>query len=241
MRLSIDSTQKHIILLKLVELYEHAPDFGRGPVMAMSEERHWLSSVGALLKAISIEHDVKHTINIGMLGQYHDFAINSILSQIGDAIEELKLDLELDGRSEIGSAYEPGDVYRFYADLRAIISAVQSEIVVVDPYFNGEAFDAYLSSTPNEISIKILADRYTEDISKYVSRHIEQFQSKIELRQTKELHDRLLIIDNRDCWVVGQSIKDAAKKATYLIPLSPAISESKLNIYSKIWERANEC
>ena len=80
-----------------------------------------------------------------MLGQYHDFTINSILGQIGDAIEELKLDLELDGRSEIGSAYEPGDVYRFYADLKAIISSVQSEIVVVDPYFNGEAFDAYLS------------------------------------------------------------------------------------------------
>lgn len=241
MRLTIDSTQKHIILLKLVDLYDHVPDFRPGPIKAMTKERLWLSAVGALLKAISIIYEAEYKTAISMLSRYRDFAINNILSQIGDAIEELKLDLELDGRSEIGSAYEPGDVYRFYADLKAIISSVQSEIVVIDPYFNGDAFDAYLSSMPNETSIKILSDRYTDDIGKYVSRHMEQYHSRIEVRQTKELHDRLLIIDNTDCWVVGQSIKDAATKTTYLIPLSPTISEAKIKIYSEIWERANEC
>ena len=179
MRLPIDSTQKHIILLKLVDLYNHVPDFGDSPIKAMSEERLWISQVGALLSAISIGNEVKHKTNINMLVQYKDFAINSILNQVGDAIEELKLDLELDGRSDIGSVYQPGDVYHFFTDLKEIITSVNSEIMVVDPYFNGEAFDAYLSSIPNKKSIKILADKYTDDIGKYTSKHMEQFQSKI--------------------------------------------------------------
>lgn len=224
-----------------MDLYEHIPTFGTRPIQALSDERKWLSAVGALLCSISIEYKVNHQVNMNMLGQHFDFALNNILGQIGDAIEKLKLDLELEGRSEIGSAYGPGEVYRFFTDLKAIIGSVHTEIVLVDPYFNGDAFDAYLSSIPNNKSIKILADRYTDDIGRYVAKHIEQFKSKIEVRQTKELHDRLLIIDSKDCWIVGQSIKDAAKKATYLIPLSPNIAESKIKIYSEIWQRAKRC
>ena len=240
MRLINDSTQKQIILLKLVDLYENKPDFGNGPIKAMSKERLWLSSVGALFKAIGFQHESKHSSNMGFLGRYRVWAIDNILGQIGDAIEELKIELELDGRSEIGSAYEPGDVYRFYADLKAIISLAQAEIIIIDPYFNGDAFDNYLSTVPNQISIKILANRYSEDIRNYMSKHIQQFQSKIEVRQSKELHDRLLIIDNTDCWVVGQSIKDAARKSTYLIPLASSSADAKKSIYAGIWERAKE-
>ncbi len=242
----MDSTQKHIILLKLVELYEHVPDFGEGPIKSMSKERHWLSSAGALLKRISIRHndeyeDSMSSLSLSCDSTSHGSAIDLILGQIGDVIEELKLDLELDGRSEIGSVYEPGEVYRFYADLKAIISGAQFGIDIVDPYFNGDAFDDYLSSAQKKISIRILADRYTDEISKYVSKHIEQFQSKIELRKSREIHDRLLIIDKSDCWIVGQSFKDAAKKTTYLIPLPKAISKLKINIYSEIWKRSNKC
>lgn len=236
-----DPLKKHIILLKLVDLIEHIPNFGSGPIKALSKERQWLSSAGALLNSVGVDYTVNYRVNMGMLNQHQDFAINSILGQISDAIEDLKLNLELEGRSEIGSVYEPGNVYRFFADLKAIISSAQSEIIVIDPYFNGEAFDAYLSSVRNSSCIKILADRYTDDIGKYVKKHIEQFKTNIEVRQSKELHDRLLITDGNDCWIVGQSIKDAANKTTYLIPLSPNIAEAKIRIYSEIWGRAVKC
>lgn len=240
MRLTVDSTQKHIMLLKLVDAYENVPDFGDGPVKAMSPQREWLSRMGAIFKTLGVEHSVKHNTNMSILAQYKDYALNNIVSQIGDVIEEIRLDLELDGKSEIGSVYEPGDVYRFFADLKSIISNVQKEVVIVDPYFNGEAFDAYLATTPSGISINILSERYTDDLKHYTEKHVQQFGTDIELRKTKEIHDRLLIIDQTDCWIIGNSIKDAARKATYLIPLSPSISASKIDIYAQIWGRANK-
>ncbi len=96
MKLIKDSTQKHIILLKLMDLYENRPDFGGVPIKATSKERLWLSSVGAVLKAIGVSNQLEHNLNMRMLSQYPDWAIGKILGHIGDAIEELKLELELD-------------------------------------------------------------------------------------------------------------------------------------------------
>lgn len=229
------------MLLKLVDAYDNIPDFGDGPIKAMSPQREWLSKMGAIFKTLdSIGHGTRHNTDMSMLGQYKDFALNNILSHIGDAIEEIKLDLELDGESEIGSVYEPGDVYRFFTDLKSIISNVQKEVVIVDPYFSGEAFDAYLATSPSGISINILSQKYMDDIKHYADKHAQQFKTDIELRKSKEIHDRLLIIDRTDCWIIGNSIKDAARKATYLIPLSPPIAASKIEIYGQIWGRANE-
>jgi hypothetical protein len=39
---------------------------------------------------------------------------------------------------------------------------------------------------------------------------------------------------------MGGSIKDAGKKATYLIPLATPITEAKYAIYNEIWDRSNE-
>ena len=74
------------------------------------------------------------------------WAINQIKGQVMDAIEALKLDLELEGRGDIGNVYAAGEVYKLFSDLKEIIGAATKEILLVDPYFNGEAFDDYLST-----------------------------------------------------------------------------------------------
>lgn len=88
--------------------------------------------------------------------------------------------------------------------------------------------------------MRILSERYTDDLKSYTEKYSAQFGTSIKLRKSKEIHGRLVIIDQSDCWIVGNSIKDAAKKSTYLIPLSPKIATSKIGIYEEIWTRANE-
>lgn len=122
---AIDPMQKHIMLLKLVDAYENVPDFDNGPVRAMTPQREWLSKLGAIFNALGVQHSVNYRTHMGMLSQHKDFALNNIISQVGDAIEELKLDLELSGKSEVGSVYQPGEVYNFFSDLKAIIGKAQ--------------------------------------------------------------------------------------------------------------------
>ena len=130
---AIDPMQKHIMLLKLVDAYENVPDFDNGPVRAMTPQREWLSKLGAIFNALGVQHSVNYRTHMGMLSQHKDFALNNIMSQVGDAIEELKLDLELSGKSEVGSVYQPGEVYNFISDLKAIIGKAQKNIFVIDP------------------------------------------------------------------------------------------------------------
>ena len=233
--------EKHILLLKLTEALENAPDFGDKPIMeAASPQRQWLSKVGALLSRLSIDRKVQFKSSFTTLVQYWKPAIVQIQGQVLDAIEEIKLELELEDRSDIGSAYAPGDVYRFFADLKEVINSAESEVIIVDPYFNGEAFDAYLASANAELNIQILADRYSKDINTYIQKHASQFQTQIELRRSKELHDRIIFIDHDVAWIMGGSIKDAGKKATYLIPLQTPIALAKKQIYQEIWTNSKE-
>ena len=234
--------EKHIILLKLIDALENAPDFGNTPELtAGSPQREWLSVVKALLDRLSpLSGDIKFGSLYNMLQQHWLYAINGIKGLISDAIAALKLELELDGRSEIGSAYAPGEVYRFFADLKTIISNAKKQVLVVDPYFNGDAFDAYLSTINSEITVAILANKYTKDIAAYVEKHTAQYGANIVLRKSKDTHDRLVFIDDNECWIMGGSVKDAGKKATYLIPVSPELAEQKLTIYLDIWNSATE-
>lgn len=231
--------EKQIILLKLSEALENAPEFGDKPLLDTAiPQRQWLSQVGALLTRLGIEKKVQYQSSFSMLYQYWSLEIMQIKGQVLDAIEEIKLELELDDRSDIGTAYAPGDVYRFFADLKNVINSASTDVMIVDPYFNGEAFDAYLSTADTSLNIKILADRYSKDISDYIKKHKIQFKTDTELRCSKKLHDRIIFIDDEAAWIMGGSIKDAGKKATYLIPLASQLSVAKKEIYNTIWSDA---
>lgn len=238
----IDPIHKQIILVKLDDLRGNVPDFPEsGPIAGDSPQRQWLSQAGALLKKVDPVRygwNFDQSVN-GVLGMSRAWGINGIKGQILDAIEALKLDLDLEGRGDFGNVYGAGQVYEFFRDLKAIVGAASKEALLVDPYFNGQAFDDYLSTMRPGKTIKILAERYVDDVQRFAARHAQQYGTNIEIRRSSELHDRLVIVDNSDCWVVGASIKDAAvRSSTYLFPLQPVLANAKRDIYSEVWDRA---
>lgn len=237
--MGVTPMQKHIILLKLTKLLEVVPRFENRPIEPTSPERKWLSEVGALLTKLDRAHyGSLVSTRLSFLKISPKPNADDIVGCAYDALEAIKLDLELDGRSEIGTAYEPGDIYKYYADLKDVINGAASEIMVVDAYFNGEAFNAYFGSVTNGIAIRLLLDRYADDTKAYADKHNAQYQASIEVRASKELHDRVIFVDQTDCWITGGSIKDAGKKAAYLIPVGPELAQAKLSIYETIWNRS---
>lgn len=235
--------ERQIILLKLTESLEQTPDFGDQPVMDPATlQRQWLSKVGVLLSRLGLDKKVQYNASFRTLIKYWKHAIVQIKGQVLDAIEELKLELELDGRSDIGNVYESGDVYKFFVDLKSIISNAKNELLIIDPYFNGEAFDTYLSEVDLLVNIRILVgNRCSKEIKEYVDRHKTQYNSSIKVKKSSKLHDRVIFVDDDVSWIIGGSINDACKKKpTYLIPLATPITIDKYAIYSEIWDRADE-
>ena len=79
----------------------------------------------------------------------------------------------------------------------------------------------------------------TENLKAAITKFVAQNAANIEARLSDVIHDRVLFVDDRSCWVLGQSIKDAAKtRPTYLAPLDHETVVLKKAVYEDIWLRA---
>ena len=233
------AVEKHILLLRLTELVESSPEI-TDPVT--QDQRQWLSCVGAVFSLLKdpMWH-IKLNSSMDPIGKSPATAAKQVVGYAYDVIEILKLELELDDRSEIGSVYEPGNIYRYFADVKEVIAGATTEIFLIDPYFDGEIFDAYFGQVSSDVCVRLLVDRYASDLKGYVERHIDTFGSQIKLRRNKkELHDRMLFIDAESCWFTGGSFKDAGRKASYLIPFGAELTNLKSSIYGDIWDRSRD-
>lgn len=223
----------------MTELVEAVPEIS-GQITG--DQRQWFSRVGAVFSRLKdpMWH-IKFKSKVDSIGLWPATAANEIIGYAYDVIEILKLELELDGRSEIGSVYEPGDVYRYFADVKKIIAEAAEEIFLVDPYFDGRIFDSYFGEVGSKMRLRLLVDQYASDLKGYVQRHVDAFGSQIELRRNKkDLHDRMLFVDAENCWFTGGSFKDAGRKASFLIPFGTELTRKKYAMYQAIWDRSGD-
>jgi hypothetical protein len=136
-------------------------------------------------------------------------------------------------------AFGPGAVYDFHRALRDLLASATTKLLIVDPYLDDQIFDAYISMVSSQVVVRLLARKYAASLAPAVQKFIAQKRMTVEVRSSQEIHDRVIFIDGRSCWVLGQSIKDAAKvKPTYLAPLAPDASQLKKTDYERIWTTA---
>lgn len=228
--------EQHIILLKLNELIGNMPDMSINPDFGASPQRRWIAEVGALVCRVDTLRKLEFNTARLQLNQYWASSIKQIQGIALDVTEEIKLDLEISGKAEIGSAYASGEVYKFFAELKSIVSGAESEIFIIDPYFDGEAFNNYLADVYSGIEVRIFANKHAQDVRKYIDKHKAEYKSNIEIRKNRKLHDRLIIVDRNDCWITGGSVNHGGQKSpAYLIPLGAGLTQEKLRIYDELW------
>lgn len=231
--------EKQVLLLKLLHELETAPDFGTQYLAdANSEPQRWIARVGALLSRVSIEHKIAFKATRQTIIQFWPVVREPLRQNLLAAAEEIRLELELYGHENIGRVYDAQKQYDFLRDLKEIILGAQKEVFVIDPYFNGQAFETYLGPLGDSCSIRVLCSKYSNEVASHIAAFGAQFGMMPKLKRSSKLHDRLVIIDSSDCWIVGGSIKDAGEKPTYLVPLPPRISMTKVSIYEDIWQQA---
>lgn len=228
--------ERQILLLKLCHEFESSPSAGdKYNGDASTPVQQWIARVGAILARVSVQRGIEFKSIKATSVQYWTFSYDNLRRTMLETIEELKLELELDGRDEIGQVYDAEKQYDFFTDLKGIVSSAEREVFIVDAYFDAATFHAYLSTVDPCISIRILCSRYANDLAACVQTFTAQTKGSVEVRKSQDTHDRVLFVDQSDCWIVGASIKDAGRKPTYLIPLQPQLAKAKQPIYENIW------
>ena len=226
-----------LLLAQLRALLERTPDFEEYSPTS-KEHLVWLGQANALISRWDIlEASSFRTASDFLPMPYlRDNHIAKIYGIVHRAVADLELKVPADTTINFG----PGAVYDFFRELNELIASAETSIFIIDPYLDHTVFDHYLNARKPDVTVRLLLSKGVEKIKPATDKYIGQFGEVLEVKSSKGIHDRVIFIDNYVCWVLGQSVKDAAKaKPTYLAPLSPDVVPAKLADYDRIWNEAN--
>ncbi len=99
------------------------------------------------------------------------------------------------------------DAYKFVSDL---VKKVKTSLILVDNYIDESVLTLFSKRNKN-VSVRI----YTKNISKQLQLDVKKFNSQYEpivLKEFNKSHDRFLIIDEKEVYHLGASLKDLGKK-----------------------------
>jgi len=106
--------------------------------------------------------------------------------------------------------YFDGQIFDAYSFVINLIKTAKKSIVLIDNYCDDSVL-LMLSKRAKNVSAKI----YTSKISKQFKLDIEKFHQQydpIEIHTYRKSHDRFLIIDRKEVYHIGASLKDLGKK-----------------------------
>ena len=132
--------------------------------------------------------------------------------------------------------YDKGQVYYFYTDIREITKNVQKEVLIMDAYADEDLLVLYLEKIPLNVKIRILTNKPQGNFIQIAKKFKIKPKVDFEVRRSKDCHDRLFFVDN-SCWVIGQSLKDAAKKPTYLVKIKAYALFKKM--FDDLWANSS--
>jgi hypothetical protein len=225
---------KVALLAELKAVAERAPDFN-GYTPSSRPHLEWIGRAYALLSRWDRLEAVpfKTAADFLAIDVTRDMNVAQMLGVVHRAIA----DLEIEVPALPPQAFGPGAVYDFHKTLRDLLASATKSLLIIDPYLDDQIFDAYLSAVSQQVAVRLLAREYAASLKASVQKFVAQKKMAVEVRSSKAIHDRVVFVDDGSCWVLGQSIKDAAKaKPTYLAPLAPDAAQLKKADYEQIWK-----
>lgn len=148
---------------------------------------------------------MKNIINTSLIEQKY---INSLVLEHDNEIRLLQESFnKLSTKEKINHIFYNGQIYDAYSLLIDILNKAKKEIIIIDNYAGKELFDI---TKDIKVNIKI----YTKNIDEISKKKYMQEYSNIEIITTDIFHDRFIILDNKELYNLGSSLKDVGKKCT---------------------------
>lgn len=144
-----------------------------------------------------------------------------------------------------GAFIPAGDTWNGYAAIVKLVQQPCDDLLIVDPYVNSDLFTDFAPHVVAKRGLRCITAKRSENHAgleasqrRWSSDHPEK---PVEVRYSppKELHDRLIIIDDREVWLVSQSLKDIAKRSPASVSKAdPEIAEMKSAHYTELWSKS---
>ncbi|MCB9097598.1 MAG: virulence RhuM family protein [Arcobacter sp.] len=136
-------------------------------------------------------------------------SLENEVSNLKSKVENISNSLENNSLKSKQGIFYDGQIFDAYVFINDLLKLATNEIILIDNYIDETVFIIF-SKYPN-IKIKI----YTANISKQLKLDFQKYQTQynnIEIIEFKNSHDRFLILDKKEIYHLGASLKDLGKK-----------------------------
>ena len=144
------------------------------------------------------------------------YALNNRINRIEDDLQALKenvgrIDLQINtSLSPVQGVFFDGQIFDAYTFVADLVRSAKKSIDLVDNYVDDSVL--VLLQKRNKF---VIATIFTQSVSKQLKLDLEKHNAQyppIAVNLFKASHDRFLILDGRDVYHIGASIKDLGKK-----------------------------
>lgn len=206
----------------------------------------WLSKATALVRAatgisvysVRMDSAVQNLVAT-MRPEVNSKDIVLVMNQVLAALE-----LELPAGAQ-GAFVTTGSSLDAYAAISKIIGEATSTVLIVDPYMDATAVIEVAGLASTSVRVQLLSDAGTVKptlkpaADKWIQQYGQTRPLEVRLAPAKSLHDRLIIKDAKEAWVLTQSLKDFAQRSPATIQRADAgLAVMKVQAFSAIWSAA---
>jgi hypothetical protein len=116
-----------------------------------------------------------------------------------------------------------GQLFDAYVFANELIKSAKHAIILIDNYIDETTLLMLSKRNPNCKAI-IYTSKISSQLQLDLAKHNEQYPT-IEIKQLKTSHDRFLILDEKELYHLGASLKDLGKKWFAFSKLNEFLSE----------------
>jgi hypothetical protein len=144
------------------------------------------------------------------------YSINQRMNRIENTVENLaqkvnQIDLQISTHLiPTQGVFFDGQVFDAYELASKIIRSAKKSIVLIDNYVD-ESVLVHLSKKHKNVAVTILTKSISKQLQLDVQKATAQYPS-ITIKQFSQSHDRFLIMDEKEVYHLGASLKDLGKK-----------------------------
>ena len=183
----------------------------------LRSERAIKVSIEIMNAFVQMRHYLRH--NMGLVGRLNAFETKVETKIVEHDLKFKKIDenfskifneLDSNPKKTKEGVFFRGQIFDAYAFFQDIIKTAKKEIILIDGYVDLSVLER-LSVKQKNVRVKI----YTHPKAELRQIDVDQFNLQYpsaSMDYTQKMHDRFLIIDNKDLYHIGASLKDLGKQ-----------------------------
>ena len=167
------------------------------------------------------------------------YALNQRMNRIENNFENLSqkvIEISLQLKTQeipTQGVFFDGQIFDAYELTSRIIRSAKESIILIDNYID-ESTLTHLAKKENGIKVLLLTKTISNQMQLDLKKANEQY-GNFELKIFTQSHDRFLIIDNKEVYHLGSSLKDLGRKWFAFSKLETKSVENMMNLVLELW------